>query len=66
MAKELTKSVPLQDVAYVVSRNFGLVFNSQMLWIESLDALLGGPVGVPVRPPVELRQLHEEEDTFWA
>src|SRR5438105_739925 len=35
MAKELNKDVPLQDVAYAISRNFGLVFNSQMLWTES-------------------------------
>ncbi len=41
----------LQDVAHSISRNFGVVFESQMLWLESLDALLGHPVGVPLKPP---------------
>lgn len=70
MAKELHRHLPLQDVAHSVSRNFGVVFHAQMLWLESLDALLGYPVGVPVKPPEELRrlhkELHKEEDTFWG
>ncbi len=66
MAKELGKELSLQDVAHSISRNFGLVFESQMLWLESLDALLGNSVGVPMRTPEPLRQLHKEEDTFWA
>jgi len=53
-------------VAHSLSRNFGLIFNRQMLWLENLDALLSHPVGVPVKPPGELRHLHKEEDTFWA
>ncbi|MGH9503657.1 MAG: lipoyl(octanoyl) transferase LipB [Terriglobales bacterium] len=66
MAKQLGKELPAQDVAHSVSRNFGLVFESQMLWLDSLDALLGNSVGVPVKPPEQLRQLHKDEDTFWA
>lgn len=66
MQKELGKAVSLLDVAHSISRNFGIVFASQMLWLESLDALLGGAVGVPLRLPEELRQLHKEEDTFQA
>lgn len=66
MAKELGTQIPLQEVAHAVSRNFGLVFESQILWLETLDALLGQSVGVPMQPPAELRRLHEEEDTFWA
>jgi lipoyl(octanoyl) transferase len=66
MAKELDKAIPLQDVAHSVSRNFGVVFQSQILWLETLDALLGKAVGVPMRPPDQLRKLHKEEDTFWA
>jgi lipoyl(octanoyl) transferase len=66
MARELHRRLPLQDVAHSVSRNFGVVFNGQMLWRENLDALLGHSVGVPVKPPEQLRQLHKEEDTFWA
>ncbi len=66
MAKELGKELPLQDVAHSISRNFGVVFESQMLWLESLDALLGHSVGVPMKPPEELRRLHKEEDIFRA
>jgi len=66
MARELHRHLPSHDVAHSVSRNFGVVFNGQMLWRENLDALVGHSVGVPVKPPEELRQLHKEEDTFWA
>jgi lipoyl(octanoyl) transferase len=66
MAKELGKALSLQDVAHSISRNLGVVFESQMLWLESLDALLGNTVGVPMRTPEPLRQLHKEDDTFWA
>lgn len=66
MAKELGREISLQEVAHSVSRNFGVIFESQMLWLDSLDSLLNTPVGVPLKPPDELRQMHEEEDTFWA
>ena len=66
MAKELSRKLSLQEVAHSVSRNFGALFESQMLWLESLDALLGQSVGVPVKAPAQLRQLHKEDDTFWA
>ncbi|HWY54726.1 MAG TPA: lipoyl(octanoyl) transferase LipB [Terriglobales bacterium] len=66
MAKELGQQLPLQELAHAVSRNFGVVFQSQMLWLETLDSLLGHPVGVPMKPPAELQQLRNEEDTFWA
>jgi lipoyl(octanoyl) transferase len=66
MAKQLGQQVSLQEVAHSVSRNFGVVFESQMLWLETLDSLLGHSVGVPMKPPGELRKLHNEDDTFWA
>lgn len=66
MAKELGEKLSLQEVAHSVSRNFGVVFQSQMLWLENLDSLLDHPVGVPMKTPGELRKLHAEEDTFWA
>jgi lipoyl(octanoyl) transferase len=62
--KELGKKVPLEEVANSVSRNFGQVFESQILWLESLDALLGPSIGVPMQPPEELRQLHGEPEHF--
>jgi lipoyl(octanoyl) transferase len=66
MAKELDRELSLQEVAHSISRNFGVVFESQMLWLENLDALVGHPVGVPLKPPEQLRHLHKEEDTFLA
>jgi len=66
MERELAEQIPLQDVAYSISRNFGVVFESQILWLETLEALLGNSVGVPMKPPAELRELHKEEDTFWV
>ena len=66
MAKELARQLPLQEVAHSVSRNFGVVFQSQILWLETLDSLLGHSVGVPMKPSAELRKLHKEEDAFWV
>lgn len=66
MAKELNKPIALQDVAHSISRNFGVVFQSQILRLGSLDELVRPTVGVPMKPPDELRKLHKEEDTFWA
>ena len=66
MRRELGRPLDLNTVAESISRNFGGVFSSQILWVETLDALLGGTVGVPLRRPAELRQLHQEDDTTWA
>jgi lipoyl(octanoyl) transferase len=66
MQQELGKPLDLNTVAESISRNFGTVFSSQMLWVESLDALLGRAVGVPMQHPAELRELHQEDDTTWA
>jgi lipoyl(octanoyl) transferase len=66
MAKELSQNLSLQEVAHSISRNFGTVFESQMLWLETLDSLLGHSVGVPMKPPSELQKLHGEEDVFWV
>jgi lipoyl(octanoyl) transferase len=66
MQHELGKELHLNEVAESISRNFGVVFESQILWVDTLDALLGRAVGVPMQPPAELRQLHKEDDTTWA
>jgi lipoyl(octanoyl) transferase len=55
----------IDEVAQSVARNFGRVFARQVLWVDTLDALLGRQVGVPMKPPIELRELHEDE-TFLA
>jgi lipoyl(octanoyl) transferase len=64
--REIRNPVSLENVAHSVARNFGTVFHSQVLWLETLEALLGEKVGVPVRPPEELRKLHREDETHWA
>ena len=66
MAKQLRKDVDAADVYKSISRNFGTVFQSQMLWLESLDALLGPSVGVPLKTPDELRKIRGEDDASWA
>jgi lipoyl(octanoyl) transferase len=66
MRRELGKELDLNVVAESISRNFGTVFSSQMLWVDTLDALLGRTVGVPMQPPAEIRQLHKEDDSTWA
>jgi lipoyl(octanoyl) transferase len=66
MSKESNREVSMQDVAHSVSRNFGVVFESQMLWVENLDSLLKPSIGVPMKVPSELRQLHKQEHTSWA
>jgi len=66
MQRELGKPLDLNAVAESISRNFGTVFSSQMLWVETVDALLGRTVGVPMKPPTELRQLRKEDDVTWA
>ena len=71
MEKELGRALDMAAVAQSVSRHFGSVFASQMLWVETLDALLGNAlpgnaVGVPMKAPEELRRLHGEDDLFLA
>ena len=65
MAKECGQHLSMEAVAQSVSHNFGVVFAQQMVCVETLDALLN-TVGVPLKPPAELRELHGDEDTSWA
>jgi lipoyl(octanoyl) transferase len=66
IAKELSREVPMQDVAYVFTRNVGSIFHSQVLWLDTLDALLGNNLGVPMKTPDNLRKLHRDDDTSRA
>ncbi len=66
MQQELGRELDLNAVAESISRNFGTVFSSQMLWVDTLDALLGRTVGVPMKLPSELRQISNEDDLNWA
>jgi lipoyl(octanoyl) transferase len=66
MQKELGRAIPMQEVAHSLSRNFGTAFHSQILWLESLDALLGNNLGVPMQPPEDLRKIHGDEGPIRA
>ncbi|HET7891946.1 MAG TPA: lipoyl(octanoyl) transferase [Candidatus Sulfotelmatobacter sp.] len=66
MQQELGKPLDLNAVAESISRNFGVVFQSQILWVDTLDALLGHTVGVPMKVPAELRKLRQEDDIHFA
>ena len=66
MLQELGTPQSLDRVAESITRNFGHVFHRQILWLESLDALLPNSIGVPVKPPAELRRLRKEDETFFA
>ncbi len=66
MRRELGRELDLNAVAQSILRNFGVVFESQMLGVDTLDALLGRSLGVPLKPPAELRHLHEKDDSTWA
>lgn len=68
----------LQQMAELVSRNFGRVFEAQTLWLESLDSLLAhapeaapadeAPANqdTPARAPEGIRRLAGEEDIYLA
>jgi lipoyl(octanoyl) transferase len=66
MQHELGRTLDLNAVAESISRNFGVVFQSQILWVDTLDALLGRSVGVPMQHPKEFRQLHQADETRQA
>lgn len=61
------EELSMETVVNAVSRNFGRVFARQTLWLESLETLLASatPQDTPLKPPRELRALHEE-DIFLA
>ncbi len=63
--KETGSAPDIDDVAHKLAAHVGRVFNSQIVWVDTLDALIGRTVGVPNRPPEELRRMHDDE-TFWA
>lgn len=64
LAQELGRDVDLNEVAQCVSRNFGRVFDRQMLAVNTVDELLGRKVGVPVKAPEELRVIRGDDTAF--
>ncbi len=66
---ETGKKPPMDEVLPVVTRSFGEVFKSQVLWLESLDDLLGSappPEDTPLSVPDNLRRLHGEDKSSLA
>lgn len=61
MQKQLERPLTLDEVMPVVTRNFGFVFQSQVLWLESLNDLLPTPEDTPARAPEELRRMRGED-----
>jgi lipoyl(octanoyl) transferase len=58
MQKELGREVALERVAQSLARNLGTIFSRQILWVDTIDALLGHTVGVPMKKPEEINTLH--------
>ena len=56
----------MEQILPIVTRSFGGVFKSQILWLDSLEDLLGSasvPEDTPLREPEELRKLRGLDDT---
>jgi len=66
MEKELGGEVSMREVARRLTRNFGSVFHCPMLALESLDALVGANLGIPMQVPPDLRRIRGDEDSAWA
>ena len=54
VARELGAPQPIEKAAESVARHFGAIFDSQILWVETVDQVLGRSVGVPLQRPAEL------------
>jgi lipoyl(octanoyl) transferase len=52
MQKELARGLDLNAVAESISRHFGSIFQSQILWVDTLDALFGRTVGVSIHTAI--------------
>jgi lipoyl(octanoyl) transferase len=66
LALETGAQKNLDEVARSVTGHFAQVFATDVQWVDTLDALLGRTVGVPMQPPAELRKLRDEEEIFRA
>jgi len=66
MAKELGGSICSDEVAQSLTRHMGRVFGSQILWVETVDALLGRAVGVPLKRPVDVDVTRDAEASSLA
>jgi len=56
--------ITVEEVAEVAARNFAVVFGKPLRQVDSLETLLGSKVGVPAKPPRELREMHGDDDAL--
>jgi lipoyl(octanoyl) transferase len=66
IAFETGKYPAMEEVLPIVTRSFGEVFKSQILWLDCLEDLLGAvttPEDTPLREPEELQRLRGIDDT---
>jgi lipoyl(octanoyl) transferase len=66
MKQELGREVIVDEVVQSVARSLGRVFSRELCWVETIDALLGNVVGVPLKVPAALRQIHTPDDDVRA
>jgi lipoyl(octanoyl) transferase len=66
LERELGRQVKMSTVADSIMRNFGDVFGRRILWLQNLDLLFGSAVGMPMKPPSELREMRGEDEIFLA
>ena len=64
LANELGRDVELTEVAQCVSRNFGRVFERQMMAVNTVDELLGHSVDIPAKAPEDLRAIRGDDTAF--
>jgi lipoyl(octanoyl) transferase len=78
--KTLGKKLDMESVSHAITRQFGQVFGTQILWLESLESLLKSPPAesepsnqdTPMREPEELKKMRDElelaqrDDIHWA
>ena len=63
MARELGSEQPMQKVAESAARSFGQVFDSQVLWLESVDELASRKMGMPLDVPEPFAEKHFTVDS---
>jgi len=61
MQKQLGRPLDLNAVAESICRNVGVVFQTQILWVETLEALLSRTLGVAIEPQGFANSIKEED-----
>ena len=64
---ESGKHPTIDQILPIVTRSFGEVFKSQILWVDSLEALLGSapsPQDTPLKVPDNIRELHGDKTSL--